>query len=164
MSDKVKQFAVPSVEDLPVLLDGSMMQQIAPQPTDEGIDSMATDYDNISGIKPDAGLYGFTEVIGTSKQLVPQWGYVANNAAQVSLNLPVRVDFGTRMVIVGRGLGGWKITQNAGQQIIFGIRSTTAGASGYLENTERYDTLEIICVSANTTFLVVSSIGNITIA
>lgn len=162
MSDKVKTFKIQSIDDLPWQIeDYDALQQLEPEGT--GIDEPGIDYDNVSGIKPDAGLYGFDEITDTSAQMVGNWGYVANNASQVALNLPVKADFGKRIIVSGKGAGGWKITQNAGQKIVFGSEETTEGTGGYLESTTQYDEVELICHEANNVWIVKSSIGNINI-
>ena len=72
--------------------------------------------------------------------------------------------FGSIIEVAGKGAGGWKVAQNAGQTIHFGDTDTTAGATGYLQNTEQYDAVKLLCTTANTDFIVLSSIGNITVA
>jgi CII-binding regulator of phage lambda lysogenization HflD len=58
---------------------------------------------------------------------------------------------------------GWRIAQSANQQIHFGNQSTTVGAAGYLESTNRRDSIELVCTVADLYWNVVSSIGNITV-
>ncbi len=161
MSDKIKTFKIQSINDIDVLLNDDILEEL--QEEGQGIDDLPIDYENVDGIKPDAGFFGFIEVTGTSYQMVGNYGYIANNVAQVSLNLPVKADFGKRIIVSGKGTGGWKVTQNAGQKIIFGKKETTEGVGGYLESTDQYDSLEIVCTVANTTFEVISSVGNIII-
>ena len=62
---------------------------------------------------------------------------------------------------MGTGTGLWRISQNAGQFINFGIATTATGTGGYLSATSQYDCVKLLCTSANTTFVVTSSIGNI---
>ena len=52
-------------------------------------------------------------------------GYVASNAAQVVLTLPVASIIGDTIKIQGKGTGGWKVAQNAGQLIHFNSSTTT---------------------------------------
>lgn len=79
-------------------------------------------------------------------------GYVTNNAGLVTLTLPVTAAFGTALAVQGLGAGGWTIAQNAGQNIQVGSVSTTVGAGGSLSSTNRYDSIQILCVVANTTW------------
>ncbi len=105
----------------------------------------------------------WNDVTGTSASMAVNNGYVADNAGLVTLTLPATAAFGSRIEVVGKGSGGWLIAQNAGQTIHFGSLNTTGGAGGSLASTLRYDCVEIICVTANTDFVVKSSVGNITV-
>jgi hypothetical protein len=111
---------------------------------------------------PVAQLLPWTDVTGTTQQAAVNNGYIANNAALVTITLPATAAVGKIIAIVGKGAGGWKIAQNASQLINFGSVVTTTGATGYLSSTNAYDSIELVCVVANTTFVVRSSQGNIT--
>jgi hypothetical protein len=63
------------------------------------------------------------EVTGTSAQALPNTGYMADNAAQVTITLPAQPAVGDLVEVSGPGSGGWKIAQNAGQQIYTGFES-----------------------------------------
>jgi hypothetical protein len=95
---------------------------------------------------------GWTEVSGTSQAMVADSGYVANNAGLVTFTLPATAAFGTAITIIGKGAGGWAIAQNAGQNIQVGNTSTTVGVGGSLASTNRYDAIDLICTTANTTW------------
>ena len=45
--------------------------------------------------------------------------------------------------------------------LYFGNAPTTTGTSGYLASTNRFDSVTLVCVTANTEFVVYASIGNI---
>ena len=89
--------------------------------------------------------------------------YIANNAALVTLTLPATASVGERVGVTGVGAGGWRIAQNAGQQIHFGNVSTTSGTGGYLEFTHRRDTVELVCVVEDAEWNVIDAIGQIDI-
>lgn len=108
-----------------------------------------------------AGL-PWTNVTGTSQAMSVNNGYIANNASLVTLTLPSTAALGTQVKVAGLGAGGWKIAQNAGQLINFGSVVTTTGATGFLSSTNTFDQIDLLCVTANTTWVVRSSIGNIT--
>jgi hypothetical protein len=97
------------------------------------------------------GMAGFTwtHVTGVSQAMVSNNGYVADNAGLVTLTLPATSLFGDAIDIVGRGAGGWEIAQGAGQQVIIGNLSSTAGAGGSVSSTNRRDSLSLICTLAN---------------
>lgn len=97
---------------------------------------------------------GWTEVTGTSQAMSADNGYVANNAGLVTLTLPTTAAFGTAISIIGKGAGGWSIAQNSGQHIQLGSTSTTVGVGGSLASTNRFDSIDLICTTANTTWTV----------
>lgn len=105
----------------------------------------------------------WNEVTGTSQAMLVNNAYVANNAGLVTLTLPATAAFGDVIQIVGKGAGLWSIAQNAGQSINFGVLTTTVGAGGSLAAISQFDTVELVCTTANTTFTVYSVIGNLTV-
>lgn len=112
-----------------------------------------------------AGGGGITwnEVTGTSQAMAVDNGYMANNAGLVTLTLPDTAALGSILRVAGSGAGGWLIAQNAGETIHFISSDTTAGAGGSLASTVRYDSVELICIIADTNWAVISSMGNITV-
>ena len=115
-------------------------------------------------INASAGGINWNEVTGTSASASINNGYLTNNAGLVTVTLPVTAAQFTVIAVAGLGAGGWLIAQNSGQSIIFGAGgATTAGAGGSLASTNRYDTVYLLCVVANTTWLALNAIGNLTI-
>ncbi|MGL4910251.1 MAG: hypothetical protein ACRC4J_03585 [Cetobacterium sp.] len=102
----------------------------------------------------------YTEVTTATAALVADNAYGANNASQVVLTLPATAAIGSVIEIAGVGTGGWRIAQNASQQIHFGNLSTTVGTGGRIDSTHRRDTIEIRNVVTNNEWVVMSSIGN----
>lgn len=105
----------------------------------------------------------WTEVIGAATALAVNNGYIMNNAGGVTGTLPAVAAVGDIIALVGKGAGGWLIAQNAGQVIHFGNMDTTVGALGTLGAMLQYDCVEIICITANTDFVVRSVIGNLAV-
>lgn len=97
---------------------------------------------------------GWTEVTGTTQLMVADNGYVANNAGLVTLTLPATAAFGTAISIIGKGAGGWLMAQNSGQNIQIGSSSSTIGVGGSVASTNRFDSLQLICTTANTTWTI----------
>lgn len=97
---------------------------------------------------------GWTEVTGTTQAMTADNGYVANNGAVVVFTLPATAAFGTVLNVVGKGSGGWRVDQNSGQNIRVGSVSSTVGAGGSVASTNRYDSFELLCTTANTTWTV----------
>jgi hypothetical protein len=94
--------------------------------------------------------------------LVTSNGYIPKGAGVVVFILPAAAAVGDTFRIAGYG-NLWTLTQNAGQLIFMGNQTTTAGVGGSLEATQIKDTAEIVCVTANTEFHILSSMGNITV-
>lgn len=109
---------------------------------------------------------GFTWQVdtGVATNMVTLNGYIANNGAQTVFTLPATAAVGDTFRVTGmNNATGWKIAQNAGQTIHFGAIDTTTGATGYLESTATYDAVELVCNVANTDFIILSSVGNISV-
>lgn len=94
--------------------------------------------------------------------ITPDSGYFINNGAvQVVLTLPTTAPFGSMFQIVGYSAGGWKVVENSGQSIIFGIQSTTP-TTGYVQNSNQYDGMTVVCLVADTLFSITSCLGTLT--
>lgn len=104
---------------------------------------------------------GAIEVTGTSDDLENNVKFIANNAALVTLTLPATAAVGSVIEVIGKGAGLWKIAQNAGQTILDGNSPTTTGATGYLLAADRYDCVRLVCVTADTDFVISSVKGMI---
>ncbi len=98
------------------------------------------------------GGLGWTEVTGTTQAMAVDSGYIASNGSQVVLTLPSTAALGTIVSVVGKGAGGWSIHQNASQNIQVGSSSTTAGVGGTLTSTNRFDSIQLVCTTANLTW------------
>lgn len=115
-----------------------------------------------------AGGVNWVNVTTTTQTIAPNTGYIADNAAQVVFTLPATAALGDTFYITGNGtagIAGWKLAQNAGQQIYFGSTITTAGTGGSLTSTNQLDSIRAVCVvaGASTIWNIISSIGNITV-
>ncbi|MGL6342389.1 MAG: hypothetical protein ACRC80_25000, partial [Waterburya sp.] len=94
--------------------------------------------------------------------------YHTNSATRINLTLPTTSAVGDRIKITGLGSGGWRITQNSGQSIVYLDLTSTAGTSGYLEtegtlvNNSR-GAITIECIAANTQWQAVDGIGVVNI-
>ena len=110
-----------------------------------------------------AGGFSWTHVTGTSQTMASNNGYVVDNGGLVTLALPAASALGDEIEIIGRGAGGWTISQAASQQIIVGSSSSTAGVGGSVASTNRRDSLYMVCTNANLEWTVQSFVGNLTI-
>lgn len=109
------------------------------------------------------GSLTWTVVTGTAQSAAVNNGYFSNNAGLVTVTLPSTAAVGSVVEVAGLGAGGWKIAQAASVLIHFGNTVTTTGTGGSLASVNQYDAARLICSVANTTWHVVSSIGNITV-
>jgi hypothetical protein len=111
------------------------------------------------------GIVSWTVVTAASQGMIVNSGYIANNAGTITFSLPASSAVGSILRLTGiNNATGWQITQAAGQQVFFGTSSTTLGATGTLTSSATRDSVELVCVVANLTWNIVSSIGNPTIA
>lgn len=109
------------------------------------------------------GGISWVNVTGATQAMAVDTGYLANRAAGiVTFTLPATAALGSILAVAG-SQNGWAIAQNAGQTIHFLGNDTTTGAGGSLASTTRYDCIELVCIVANTDFVVRSVVGNITI-
>lgn len=114
-------------------------------------------------INATGGGFTWNDVTGTSDDFEASNGYIANNAGLVTITLPTTCAVGDSFRIAGLGAGGWLVAQNASQLIHLGNMVTTTGVGGSLASTNQFDTLEFLCVATNNEFLVLNSVGIITV-
>jgi len=105
----------------------------------------------------------WNEVTGTSQAAAINNGYICNNAGLVTVTLPSTAALGSVVRVTGKGAGGWLIAQNAGETIYFGTSTTTTGVGGSLASSAQRDSVELVCITADNDWNVISSIGNITV-
>jgi len=98
----------------------------------------------------------WSEIVGTSVNMVVSNGYILNNAALITATLPVTAAIGSVIILQGKGAGLFSIAQNPGQTINFGSTPTTTGTGGSITATNRYDSIQVVCITADTTFAVLT--------
>ena len=104
-------------------------------------------------------------VITADQGAVANNGYICNKAGLLTLLLPAVSSPGDYFRVAGMNTAlGWKIAQNAGNQIFYDAANTTAGITGYLASSAICDSVELVCITANANWQVVGSTGNITYA
>lgn len=108
------------------------------------------------------GAASWVDQTSTPVSIVAGRSYSANNAGLVTLNMPATAAFGDVFEVAGQGAGGWLLQAAGGQTINLG--SSPTSVAGSLASTNRYDAVKLVCTVANTTFNVVSVIGNLTVA
>jgi hypothetical protein len=105
----------------------------------------------------------WVEETGTSRSAAVGEGVITNNAGLCTVTIPTTAAVGDVLAVAGSGAGGWSIAQNASEIIHFGSTNTTTGVGGSIASTNRYDSIELVCIVANTEWTVRSSLGNHTI-
>ena len=139
-------------EALPAIADATGGQVLALKS-----DKSALEFATVSG----GGGITWTEVTGTTQSASADNGYITNNESLVTVTLPSTCAVGKTICVAGKGSGLWKIAQNAGQQIIFGNKNSTSGTSGYIASLYQYDSVELLCITADTVFSVTYAVGDL---
>jgi len=111
---------------------------------------------------PTAGGISWSAVT-TDTTMAIDTGSLANKGTLLTLTLPATSAVGKTVRVAGMNTGLWKIAQASNQYIKFGNLSTTTGTGGSLSSTQAYDAVELVCIEADKGWVVVSSIGNITV-
>lgn len=102
----------------------------------------------------------WADVAGTTQAAAVNTGYIISNASQTTVTLPATAAEGSVIAIAGKGAAGWIMQANSGQTIHIGNQVTsTAGA---LTSTNQWDCVEIVCVTADTVWVVRDMMGNLT--
>lgn len=104
-----------------------------------------------------------TIVTVLSLPMVSNNRYIANNAANITLTLPLLFDVGDVLEIANFN-GGFTIAQNANQNILFGSVFSSTGIGGGISSTAIGDAIRLVGVVANTSFMMFpGSQGNLTV-
>ncbi len=104
--------------------------------------------------------FTWNNVATNTQALVANNGYLTNNGATlVTYTLPTTVALLSIITVSGFSSGGLFIAQNAGQRIKFGDIFTTSGTGGSLSSSNSGDQISLLCVIANTEFVMLNSFG-----
>jgi hypothetical protein len=111
------------------------------------------------------GGFAVIDQTSASATLAVQTMYITDNGGTlVTYTLPATAVQGSVIKIIGSSLGGWKIAQNANQQILGVGLSTTTGTGGSLSSSSKSDCVELIASTggASTIWTIASSSGSLT--
>jgi hypothetical protein len=158
---------------------------VQPQVTANGqllIGSTAAPYIRVGTLTPGAGIgilngsgtitisaltagFAWNEVTSATNpnSIVKENGYIPKGAGVVTFVLPATAAQGDCFKIAGYG-NLWTLTQNALQSISLGAQTSAVGVLGRVSASQVRDTIELVCVTANTEFQIVNSVGNLTFA
>ncbi len=115
-----------------------------------------------AGLTNVPGTVVWQNVTGTSQQAQSNTGYLANNAAQVAITLPIAPHLGDLVRVSGIGAGGWKIAQNVGQSVVSAVSlglNTTSGTAGFLTGSQ-YSAIELQYIGTGQ-FMPLSFLGTV---
>ena len=111
-----------------------------------------------------SGSSGWVDQTTGTVTMAVNTGYTSDDGASlVTFTLPATSAIGDFVEINGKGSGLFTIAQATGQQIHFGNIASTSGAGGSVAATLQFDCIRLRCITANTIWVVVSSVGNFTI-
>lgn len=106
-----------------------------------------------------------TPVAGTSQAMTSNHSYIANNSSLTTFTLPATSAVGDILQIVGSALntGGWKVTYTTSQIIWGPAGSSTVTTGNAASATAAAQVMTMQCVVANTTWVIISNSGTITL-
>ena len=128
-----------------------------------GIDITGSGSDITFAVTAPPTFVDWSVITAATKAMVVDEGYFANAGGGVTFTFPAVAALGDVFYISSINAGGWTLAQNAGQSVRIGSSITTTGVGGSLASTAIGDSIFIVCAVANTSFVVVSSMGNITV-
>ncbi len=102
----------------------------------------------------------WVDVTGTSVQAVPNTGYSADSAGQVTITLPASPAKDDVIQVSGIGAGGWAIAQAAGQAIIMEGNVGISGANAAVISGTQYAAIELQYIGGGA-FTVLNHTGNV---
>jgi hypothetical protein len=108
----------------------------------------------------------WVDVTSGGQAMATNTGYIVDGGATlITFTLPTSATFGDSVTVIGKGVGGWKITYGTGQDIIVGS-STSTVTTGNVASTLQTDSLQLICTTASATAPIFSALsvqGNLTV-
>jgi hypothetical protein len=123
--------------------------------TDVTVQAALNTIDNYRG-----GLYWVRATV--TQTAAVNTGYIIMNATpanSTTITLPAAATTGDNVAVQGYTSGGWGLAQQGGQSIIFGNQT----AASYLQSTNQYDAVRVVCISASNLWSVEFSVGNLTV-
>lgn len=102
----------------------------------------------------------YLNVTSASQTMAVNQGYVSNNGTLCTFTPPATCAVGTVFAVQGAGAGGWTIDLAANSQTL--NLGSTAGTTA-LASTNQFDGVKFVCITANSAFAVISSMGNLSL-
>lgn len=104
--------------------------------------------------------FNWVEETGATRNLQVQQGVVGNRATAQTFTLPTTAVLGQKLCIVQKGAGNITIAQNASQTIHWLDIDTTTGVGGSMTTTLQWSSVCLLCVTADTDWMVTDNEGN----
>lgn len=104
-----------------------------------------------------------TQYVNSPTLMTPGTAYVAASQTLLPLTLPTSANIGQIISILEDASGGFRILQDAGQQIQFGSQATTIGVPGRIDSSGPGDFLELTYQGSGL-WIVTNAIGNFLVA
>jgi hypothetical protein len=103
--------------------------------------------------------FAFVNQTATAVTMAPMTGYICTSTANalVTLTLPAIAAVGDTYRIIGKTTGGWTLQAAAGQVVNVGSVATTT--AGTVSSSQAFDSVEIVCITANTAFSIISGVS-----
>jgi len=139
---------------IPIGVDGQVLIADSTDPSGLGVKWAAA-----SG----SGAITWNVVTDAIQALSTQNGYIGNRGTSITYTLPDTAPVGSIVIITNFGVGLPSIAQHAGESIHFTASTTSVGVGGSLTAIDQFSSLELVCVVADTEWIVLSSIGNWTV-
>lgn len=114
------------------------------------VDTLNEDISDINNV-----VMSLSVVTGIAQTVDLNTRYIPTNVALTTFQLPNLAQVGERVTIAGQGAGGWILLTGLGQTIQIADVGASAGTS--VASASRYDSIEIICVVENTTWITLST-------
>lgn len=126
----------------------------------QGTGVTITNASNSITISATGGGLSFSTITAATLAAAVNHGYVLNHAATPCVvTLPATAAVGDAVEVIGlTGSGGWTLTANTGQTIVFG--SATSSTAGSWSSTNAADSCIVKCVVANTTWQIVYDVSS----
>ena len=113
---------------------------------------------------PSAGGITWVNVTSATQAMAINTAYVSNDTSTlVTLTLPATAAIGSIVQVQGAGSGLYTIAQNASQLINFNSVVSTTGTGGSVSSTSQFDSITLVCITANTTWAVNQSVGTFSV-
>ena len=103
--------------------------------------------------------YSWVDQTTVTRTMAANTAYVSTSTANalITYTLPTVAAVGDTYRIVGKTTGGFLLQAAAGQTVNVGNVATTVAGSVASSNT--FDCIEIVCITANTTFSIISGVS-----